>query len=235
MLDKRELIENLAQISNGFHVAQLQLMKKRPDIQQHDARIAVFTKCYIVIDSIYICSIVRSYELSEPDWWDRYKDEDKIANRPPDEQLPELKKAFDSFTISAFFSLLFTAIESSFRAFHKAVYPQLKLPFGFSDVYESLLHGLGLAEYGNLLELANNIRNALVHNNGYHTKKSLCVRWKDLTVEFRKDEAVQFGDAWKAMFVISPGILELLIKVVNSAKIMEKSIIKDLSFEDDSP
>jgi hypothetical protein len=34
-----------------------------------------------------------------------------------------------------------------------------------------------------------------------------------------------------SIFVISPGILELLIKVVNSAKIMEKSIIKDLSFE----
>jgi hypothetical protein len=73
MVDKRELIENLAQIGNAFHATQQLIMIKHPDIKQDDSRIAVFTKCYIVIDSIYICSIVRSYELSGPDWWDRYK------------------------------------------------------------------------------------------------------------------------------------------------------------------
>jgi hypothetical protein len=86
------------------------------------------------------------------------------------------------------------------------------------------------------LELASNIRNALVHNNGYHNSESLCGRWRDLTVEFWKDKVVQFdGRGWRAMFVISSGILEMLIKVVNSSKIIEKAIIEDLSFENDSP
>jgi hypothetical protein len=75
-------------------------------------------------------------------------------------------------------------LKAHFGLFIKLYILKLKFLSAFLVSTKGLLHGLGLAEYCNLLELANNIRNALVHNNGYHNKVSVCVRWKYLTVEF---------------------------------------------------
>jgi hypothetical protein len=120
-MDKR-IIEQLAQISKDFHNAQQEIMTQHPDINpSNDARLTVFTNCYIVIDSIYICSIVSSYELSEPGWWNKLILENKISGKPTDQALRIFVRGFDSFTITAYFTLLFIAIENSFRAFHKAV------------------------------------------------------------------------------------------------------------------
>jgi hypothetical protein len=61
-------------------------MIENPDIDRlKDAGIIVFTKCYIVIDSIYNCSILRSYESFEPGWWNKMILENKMSGKPMDQ------------------------------------------------------------------------------------------------------------------------------------------------------
>jgi hypothetical protein len=66
-MDKYEIIKEIAQISSGFHNAQTKIISEQPGINtSKDARVTVFTNCYIVLDSIYVCLIVRAYEIPEP-------------------------------------------------------------------------------------------------------------------------------------------------------------------------
>lgn len=53
-----------------------------------------------------------------------------------------------------------------------------------------------------------------------------------MTIKFRKGEAIHVDDdAWKATFVITSGILDMLKKVVNSREIIMKPVINDPSYD----
>jgi hypothetical protein len=129
VMDKREMIKQFAQIGKDFHRTQQEILIEHPYINAlKDARATVFTNCYVVVDSIYVCLVVRSYELFEAEWWSKLRHENKIAGGPTNEALPVFVKGFDSFTITAYFNLSFIAIENSFRAFHKAIRPSKDVP-----------------------------------------------------------------------------------------------------------
>jgi hypothetical protein len=82
-VDKQEIIKQIAQLGKDFHNAQCKIMKEHHDINaSNDARITVFTNCYIVLDGIYICLVVRSYEICELDWWSKLVQENKVASEP---------------------------------------------------------------------------------------------------------------------------------------------------------
>ncbi|MFL6316621.1 MAG: hypothetical protein ACJ72U_16125 [Nitrososphaeraceae archaeon] len=131
-----------------------------------------------------------------------------------------------------YFSLLFIAIENSFRSLYKALFPAEDVSkIGFKRLYENLLSEIGFADYCELLKLLTYIRNAVMHTNSVHTHEDDTVTWKGLTVHFRKGESVQLGEAWKAMFYVTPGILEMLKQVVNSLQVMEKPIVNDPSYD----
>ena len=171
-MDKDEIIKELAQISREFHDVQNKIIREHRGINtSKDARVTVFTKCYIVLDSIYVCLIVRAYEIPEPDWWDKLVQENKSIGKPSIEALSGFLDGFNTFVLCAYLSLLSGAIESVFRAFHKALFPSDKIPFKFECVCENLLSdtGLGIPNYLRLMHLLKNLRNALAHNNGYHT------------------------------------------------------------------
>jgi hypothetical protein len=129
-------------------------------------------------------------------------------------------------------SLLSGAIESAFRAFHKAIFPSVRVPFIFECVCKKLLPTLGLSDYLDLLKLLRLLRNALAHNNGVHTVDDDHASWKGVSVEFRKGQRVDLGESgWKVMFVIASGILEMLKNVVNSNEIIVKPVINDPSYD----
>jgi hypothetical protein len=88
-----------------------------------------------------------------------------VIRTPPPEDLPTFIHGFDSFTVTAYFNLLFIAIESAFPTFYKAN----NVPHAFFDVYKNLLSKLNLARYLDLMNILRLIRNALMHTNGVHT------------------------------------------------------------------
>jgi hypothetical protein len=82
------------------------------------------------------------------------------------------------------------------------------------------------------MHLLRNLRNALAHNNGYHTHKDDVASWDDVTIEFEQGQKIVLGESgWKVMFVIASGILEMLKKVVYSQKISGVSFINDPSYD----
>lgn len=48
-------------------------------------------------------------------------------------------KGFDHFTITAYFSLLFNALENGFRSFYKSIFPSKTIPGFFFYVYKEIL------------------------------------------------------------------------------------------------
>jgi hypothetical protein len=86
VIDNREIIEQLGRISKEFHDVQQEIMTQHPELNAlKDARLTVFTNCYLVIDSVYVCLIVRSYELFDNKWWSKLRSENKISRRPSSE------------------------------------------------------------------------------------------------------------------------------------------------------
>ena len=108
-MDKQEIIKQIAQISKDFRNTQHKMITEHHDINASNEckDHTVFTNCYIVLDGIYVCLVVRTYEICEPDWWSKMAQENKVAGTYSIEALSEfLNGFFNSFTLSACLSLL---------------------------------------------------------------------------------------------------------------------------------
>jgi hypothetical protein len=77
-------------------------------------------------------------------------------------------KGFDSFTVTAYFNLLFIALENAFRTFYKIVCPTKQEPHDFKTAYTDILKALQLDRYLDLMDILRRVRNALMHQNGIH-------------------------------------------------------------------
>lgn len=134
-------------VNENFHAARQEIMDRHPGFDQiKDARITVFTNSIVALDGVYICFIVRNYELWDNKWWGNMKHKTGEIRRPPQEDMPLYVHGFDSFTITAYFNLLFIALENGFRSFYKPVFPSKNLPDAFYDVYKNILSDLRLTD-----------------------------------------------------------------------------------------
>ena len=81
--------------------------------------------------------------------------EDLISEirRPQQEDIGWFVRGFDSFTVTAYFNLLFIALENGFRSFYKHVCPSKKEPNAFLNVYDDILEQLQLTRYFKLMEI----------------------------------------------------------------------------------
>ena len=123
----------------------------------------------VALDGVYICFIVRRFDLREPKW--RIAKQSLISEiRKPEDQANEdiFIKGFDSFTLTAYFNLLFIALENGFRKFYNIVCPTKHEPDDFNTVYNDILKELQLGRYLDLMDILRKIRNALMHQNGIH-------------------------------------------------------------------
>jgi hypothetical protein len=122
----------------------------------------------VALNGVYICIIVRRFDLRDPDWWIAKRSLIGEITRPKDQADEDIFiKGFDSFTVTAYFNLLFIALENGFRTFYKTVCPTKREPGDIKTVYDDILKELQLNRYFDL-EILRKIRNALMHQNGIH-------------------------------------------------------------------
>src|SRR5688572_16805278 len=130
---------------------------------------------------------------------------------------------FDSFTTTAYFTLLFIALENGFRSFYR--------PGVFNDVYTNILSDLNLTRYLKLMKILRLVRNALMHQNGRHIGNDDKVDWNKIIVTFTKGKPIDYGDGpWEVLPTISQGVVDMLKQVVNSPKIIQEPEIIDPSY-----
>lgn len=219
-------------VNENFHAARQEIMDRHPGFDQiKDARITVFTNSIVALDGVYICFIVRNYELWDNKWWGNMKHKTGEIRRPPQEDMPLYVHGFDSFTITAYFNLLFIALENGFRSFYKPVFPSKNVPDAFYDVYKNILSDLRLTRYLDLMNILRLVRNAMMHQNGVHTDKDDQISWREKTITFTKGKSVDYGgEPWEVIPSISQGIVDMLKQVVNSSKIIQEPAIIDPSY-----
>ena len=64
MTEIKSLIRTISRISDNFSAVRQQILDNHPNFDQtKDSRITTFTNCIVVLDGIYICLIVRGFEL----------------------------------------------------------------------------------------------------------------------------------------------------------------------------
>src|SRR5437764_3679939 len=118
MVEPHRLIRSMTQITNEFESERKKIMDKHPNFDQlKDSRITIFTNCIVALDGVYVCFIVRSFELWEDDWWRKIRGKVAEIRRPTPRDV--FIKGFDSFSVTSYFNLLFIALENGFRTFYK--------------------------------------------------------------------------------------------------------------------
>jgi hypothetical protein len=133
MVEKNKLIRNMIQINENFHAARQEIMDKHPNFDKiKDSRITVFTNSIVALDGVYLCFLIRSYDIWEDDWWQKKKRQIGEIRRPPKNDMSLYVHGFDSFTITAYFNLLFIALENGFRSFYNLFFHRELFPLTFT-------------------------------------------------------------------------------------------------------
>jgi hypothetical protein len=221
------------QIFEDFSTARQQIINGHPKFdEEKDSRITIFTNCMVALDGVYICFIVRRFDLLEPKWWTEKESMIGEIRRPADNDMDIFINGFDSFTVTAYFNLLFIALENGFSTFYKIVCPTKGKPGDFKTVYDDILKELQLDRYLDLMEILRKIRNALMHQNGIHDGGYDQVTWRNtITITFTKGKPVDYGgEVWEVLPRLSQGIVDMLKAVVNSNKILQENQIIDPSY-----
>jgi hypothetical protein len=232
MVEARSLIRTMIEITENFQAARQEIMDEHPNFDQiKDARISIFTNCIVALDGVYICFIVRSFELWDDKWWKKMQDLIGEIRRPQQKHIDWFVGGFDSFTVTAYFSLLFIAIENGIRSFYKHVCPSKKEPHAIFNVYDDILKELELTRYFELMEILRLIRNAVMHQNGIHHGNDEKLDWDEKTITFTKGKSIDYsGKVWEVLPSISQGVMNMLKLVVKSDKIIQVPEIIDPSY-----
>ena len=157
-----------------------------------DARVAVFTKCAITMNTAFIGFVLIREELLDPLWWKEHISE--LDNTTMIRQIED----FERSVRSAFLNNFFASIESSYRYYCKEISPGKfnNAAGNFKPIYEHLLskNKLNLPNYIPLLDLWPLMRNTK-HNNGifYPDNQKNCeVPYKGTIYIFEVDKVPQF-------------------------------------------
>ena len=124
MVNRNDAILQLVLIRNNFHKAREHIISNHQNIDTNkDARITIFSKIIIVLDSTALYFILHQFHLTNLAWWKNISlkkiGDSKIIN-PSEEVIPQLVEAFDHFMTVSFVQLLFSSLESSLRIFLRA-------------------------------------------------------------------------------------------------------------------
>ena len=151
-------------------------------IRDKDARITIFSKCIVTIQSLWIAYMFRTLDL-KTNWWDEIGSrlikigltstdikKIEIPTAPSDRDL--VTSEFEEFIAYAYLLLLFSSLESSLRIIVKVVYParfldrQGNFKGNFNGIAKALLKGK-YPQYKDLLELLRLLRNTNDNNGVY--------------------------------------------------------------------
>jgi hypothetical protein len=223
-------------ISHMFHMSQKTLLDKHKFDQMKDARVTIFSKCLVAIDSTLLGILLRLSSLNEEAWWNGIWLAELGLSEVPDEQsIKMIRKNFMEFLVVGFFHSFFSAMESAFRIYLREI-DLIACNNGTADfeaIYNCLFKELKLQQrqqYKELLNLLRQIRNT-VHNNGAYFNrdgKDTSVTYKGISYKFEISKPVKFPNGALAFLLdLMPDTLKMIEDVVYSAEIISKSKIID--------
>jgi hypothetical protein len=234
-MSRPRLPTRFVKISSKFHDSQYNLLRKHSFDKKYDARVTIFTKCYIAIDSVSIGLLFRKYDMVEIKWWKKIPHNEPKLNIPDERNRVKMRKVFSEFLVIGFFHSFFSAIESSFRIYVRDLDPNAcnKGTANFESIYNYLFKKLKLQQkqdYIELLGLLRHIRNT-IHNNGvyFHTDgKNRTVTYKGKQYLFEIGKPVKFrGRVLNFLLNLMPDTLNMIEDVIYSQDIISKNKITD--------
>jgi len=180
-------------------------------VSNNDARITAFSKLMNILSSLQLSLTFIWRHLMHKDWW--RKTAKKVI---PEKDLKIYVKEFESFSKIGFVQLMFSAVESSFRMFLRALDPVAckGSTSSFRNIYMCLLKSK-LSTYSpesiKFLDLFRHLRNT-IHNNGVffdERGRNIVVIWRKVKYEFKHGAPLEFV-TWDFLMEISDTIRELL-------------------------
>jgi hypothetical protein len=237
-----DLLQPIASVRNSFDRSRSNYMNAHPTFNRNnDARITIYSRCIVAIDSALLHMLFRAFELPEDDWWDSLHEKlsasglpSNLIQKPPLNDLEKIKKAVDSYWASSYIIWLFSSLESSCRIIIRAVYPK-KFNDGrgnLKQIYERLL-STNYPKYDCLLELSRLARNTM-HNNGVYFPETIGdnrqVPYNNISYDFIDGQIVQFDDLPKLLFFnMTPDLQNVITDIVNSPEVSKHPQIIDPS------
>ena len=237
-----DLIEPIFSVRNSFDRSRSDYMNAHPTFNRdNDARITIFSRCIVAIDSALLHLLFRAFELPDDNWWDSLHDKLKafdlspnLIQKPRPDDLEKIKKSVDSYWTSSYIVWLFSSLESSCRIITRVAYPK-KFNDGrgnLKQIFERLL-STNYSKYEFLLELFRLARNTM-HNNGVYFPETIGdnrqVSYNNINYDFTDGQTVQFGDLPKLLFFnLTPDLLNVINDIVTSPEVSKHIQIIDPS------
>src|SRR5712692_4256524 len=217
------LADQIAIVCHDVRITRERMMQKHPTwVSATDARIGVFSRFVNVLESARFGLIFEEGYLKSRSWW---RDHVTSSVHMSDADISIYILEFDRSTRIGFLQGQFSAIETFFRLFIRAVDPAfLTKTTEFANIYRSLFKRLGLQRRGfeELLDLLREIRNT-VHNNGVYfpsnpNRQNIAIPYKGQTYHFDIGKGTTFG-LWTFYFSLVPDITQMLVDVVEAPEV----------------
>jgi hypothetical protein len=226
-MDTDKIILGLSMLDAKYNALMQELIDTYHFDGIRDVRVNMVKHPRIVIDSTLVFFLIRQDNLFRPEWWERMINLNLISKNFTEEHRKTFARAFDSYTDSAYITMLLFGIESGFKSLYLSVFGE-DPPLNFSKVYPKLLQRFGLNQFNDLLRLSSNIRNSL-HNNGLFTWPDESITWRGKKYEFKRGQSLVF-DPWETFIIITDDIFNMLQKLIKEQEIIEKPQIVDASY-----
>lgn len=180
-----------------------------------DMRITCFAKVINNLIPTQLALMVLSEQFFDRKWWWK-----KARHRYRTANTAMIFEEYESFVKVAFFTGIFSSVESSLRNISREVDPhtQRSPHSSFKSIYDRLLKLIVSVDYANAqntLEFSGLIRNTL-HNNGVYvhgnnTERSII--WKEKDYIFRHKISIDFA-TWELLIDLTNSMLDLTNKVI---------------------
>ena len=217
------IISGLVAMRNMLGEDAKQLIEDNPGWDQRkDARVTLFWNAQAVLTSTALGLVFVKRSLHQESFWQSINVIEDVSR---ESVTKELERGLEAFVKLGFIQILFSVIESCFRALVRAFDPGAfsKGTAGFMKVYERLEKQLKSIPEGatSLLELCTEIRNA-IHNNGvfFNPKGNFDVEviYKGQRYQFRNGRKIDFAD-WKRLLLLTLDLRGLLLQIVNDENV----------------
>jgi hypothetical protein len=236
------LARRFVTISQKFHESQNDLLQRHNFDKDHDARVTIFSNCIVAIDSACMALLLQHYDMVDIRWWNKIPENEPGLHIPDEHGRAMLRKGFSQFIAIGFFHSLYSAIESSFRIYLRALDPDAcnKGTANYDSIYNSLFRRLKLPQrqdHKKLLDFLLQIRNTIHNNSAYFPKavkdepgndKPFVLEYKGKQYKFEIGKPVKHhGGALNFLLYLMPDILKMIEDVVYSRDIISKDVIID--------
>lgn len=195
----------------------------------NDTRLTTFSKIINVSNSVQLSLAFAGQHLLDSSWW-RTNTTSGIPNR---KDLQALVTGYIDIAKIGYMQLVFSAIESGFRIFLKALDSSAcNAGTGeFKSIYDCLLKSKLKTPIKNSIELMDLLRlvRNTIHNNGVYFHKSgqnQSITYKGKTYNFVQGNAVDFV-TWDFLINIVADSVEMIENVVSSPEIAAVTSIAD--------